>query len=272
MQLTSADAVVHGTRLHYYRSGGDRPPLVMVHGITDDGLCWTPVAEVLSAHFDTILVDMRGHGKSEAPETGYSIENMARELAGFLQALKLEKPSLLGHSMGAITSLVMAGMFPDLPRAILLEDPPAFWVPPVRRADDTPNTLAIWIEANKRKTGEELFAECRANPNWSEAEFGLWVDSKHRYSPRIIALVEPQAIHTSDYPLLMKSVACPALFISADRQLGAISGEDDIAKLKSWIPQLVVEHIAGAGHSIHRDQFARYIEVVQRYLTGLVSQ
>ena len=270
--FTSADVIAHGTKLHYYRTGGEKPPLVLVHGITDDGLCWLPVAEILSDTFDVIMVDMRGHGKSEAPDSGYTLENLATELAHLIQALELNKPIILGHSMGAVTSLVLAGLFPDLPRAILLEDPPAFWSFDGSSAKDAEfrNSLTEWIYGNKRKTRDDLLAEGRANNvGWSDAELESWVDAKHRFSLKITALVYPQDIVSIDFPKLLKRVTCPALFISADTQRGAASSEVEIAKLKGWLPQLHVAHIAEAGHSIRRDQFGRYMDVVKQALVGL---
>jgi len=272
--LISADCTVQGTRLHYYRTGEAKPPLVLVHGITDDGLCWAPVAAALSGSLDVIMVDMRGHGKSAAPEDGYTLKNMAAELAGLIQALDLEKPFILGHSMGAITTLVLAGLFPGLARAILLEDPPPFWnlkaSSPID--DESSKSLADWIAANKRKTGADLLAEARANyPSWSQTELEPWINSKHRYSPKITALVRPADILSLDLPNLFKRIACSVLFISADVSLGAISTPGDIAALQRSVPQLQVAHLAGAGHSIRRDQFSAYLAAVQRFLTGPAS-
>src|SRR5688572_12373589 len=117
----------NGIRLHYTRTGGDGPPLVLAHGVTDNGLCWTPVAEALAPEYDVIMADARGHGRSDAPEHGYTPADQAADLAGLIAALGLGRPILLGHSMGAITTLVLAGTYPQLPRAILLEDPPPWW-------------------------------------------------------------------------------------------------------------------------------------------------
>jgi pimeloyl-ACP methyl ester carboxylesterase len=267
----SADVVAHGTKLHYYRTGGDKPPLVLAHGITDDGLCWTPVAEALAEDYDVIMVDARGHGKSEAPEDGYTLRNLAVELAGLIQALGLKKPFILGHSMGAITTLVLAGLFPDLPRAILLEDPPAFWgydgsAPKnveVRRG------LANWIQANKRKTRDELLAEGRTNAGWSEAELEPWVNSKHRFSPKVTELIHPADVVSINFPELLKHITCPALLMSADPQRGAASSPEEIAQLKEWLPNLQVAHFPGAGHNIRRDQFAGYLKVVKQALGDL---
>ena len=63
----SAYLEANGLRLHYTRTGGDKPPVVLAHGFSDDGLCWTPVAEQLAAAYDVIMVDARGHGCSEVP-------------------------------------------------------------------------------------------------------------------------------------------------------------------------------------------------------------
>ena len=55
----------NGLRLHYTRTGGDGPPVVLAHGVTDSGLCWARVAKALSPDFDVIMVDARGHGQSQ---------------------------------------------------------------------------------------------------------------------------------------------------------------------------------------------------------------
>ena len=167
--------------------------MVLVHGITDDGLCWMPVAKALPPNYDIILMDMRGHGKSDAPkDAGYTLVNMASELAACIQYLKLKKPILLGHSMGAFIILLLAGMYPEIPRAVILEDPPPFWKPGRPSPEDAASrrSLTEWMLGEKRKTREELFAETRANnPGWTDEEQELWVDSKIRFNPAITALV-----------------------------------------------------------------------------------
>jgi len=50
---------------------------VLAHGFSDDGLCWTPVAEKLAADYDVIMVDARGHRRSDTPEQGYTPIDMA---------------------------------------------------------------------------------------------------------------------------------------------------------------------------------------------------
>ena len=86
------DVVVNDVKIHYHRTGGNKPPVVLAHGITDSGLCWTRLARALEDEYDLIMIDARGHGLSDAPETGYTPEYHAADIAGLVQALGLERP------------------------------------------------------------------------------------------------------------------------------------------------------------------------------------
>lgn len=154
----------NGLRLYYTRTGGDKPPVVLAHGFSDDGLCWTPVAEELAADYDVIMVDARGHGRSDGPEEGYGSAEQAADLVGVITALGLQRPAILGHSMGAATTLVLAGTYPTLPGAILLEDPPAWWLTdPTAPATNRRARFGEWIVALKRKTRTEMIADQRGD-------------------------------------------------------------------------------------------------------------
>ena len=56
----------NGLQIFYTRTGGNKPSFVLAHGFSDDGLCWTPIAQVLEKHYDVIMVDARGHGRAAA--------------------------------------------------------------------------------------------------------------------------------------------------------------------------------------------------------------
>jgi N-formylmaleamate deformylase len=266
---TSAYIVSYGTKLHYYRSGGGKPPLVLIHGITDDGLCWLPVAEVLAADFDVIMVDLRGHGKSEAPDDGYNYKTMATEVSGLITGLELENPLVMGHSLGAMTSLTVASLFPDLPRAIILEDPPAFWrtAPPSQEQQDFRAEMRASFYDKKRRTRAELLESVRKdNPDWPDAELDPWVDSKHRFSLKITQMLDSRESVPADFSTLLRQITCPVLLITADPERGAILTDEDVAELQQSVPHLQREHIPGAGHSIRREQFSKYMQRVKAFL------
>jgi len=246
---------------------------VLLHGITDDGLCWTPVAEALAETYDVIMLDARGHGKSNAPENGYNYETMATEVADVIESLGLENPVVLGHSMGAMTALILAALEPDLPRAIILEDPPAFWRagPPSQEDLDVRAGMRAWFYEVKRKTCDELLESVRSeNPGWSEAEWGPWADAKHRFSLKITQLIDNPDAVPDDFQVLLKQITCPVLLITADPQRGAILSDKDVTELRKLVPHLERLHIPEAGHNIRREQFSRYMEVLNAFL-GRIS-
>lgn len=91
----------HDTRL-YYEVQGAGPPLILLSGFTQVCQVWHPYLPLLTPHFQVYLVDNRGAGQSDAPESGYSIECFAEDIIGFLDALALPSAYFMGQSMGAL--------------------------------------------------------------------------------------------------------------------------------------------------------------------------
>lgn len=261
---------VDGLKLHYTRTGGAKPPVVLAHGFSDDGLCWTPVARALEAVYDVVMVDARGHGRSDGPQQGYDTPQLAADLAGVIRALGLSRPPVLGHSMGAATALALAVGHPAVPGAILLEDPPAVWMPPPADAPSPEQRFAgfhTWIVELKRKTRDELIAECRArDAGWPEAELGPWADSKLRLSFNVLSRSFGAA---PDWASGLGQIACPTLLITGDPGRGALVSPEAGAAFTALMPQARVAHLPGAGHNIRRDQPARYLEAVRAFLAEL---
>jgi pimeloyl-ACP methyl ester carboxylesterase len=264
---------VGGLRLHYTRTGGDLPPLVLAHGVSDDGLCWTTVAEALAHAFDVVMVDARGHGRSAAPLRGYGPVEQAVDLHGLIEALALHRPIVLGHSMGAMTTLMLAGSVPNAPRAILLEDPPPWWV----QADgsneaqqERRTALHLYMAELKRKTRAELMSGQRAAaPTWPEAEIERWADAKIRFSPHVLNIFSAAAETAIDWSAVLSRITCPVLLITGDIAAGALVTAEHAAALQAYVPQTQIAHIPGAGHSIRHDRFATYMDAVQAFLQGL---
>ncbi len=267
----SSTIAVDGIALHVTRTGGAKPPLVLLHGVTDSGLCWSPVAEALAPTYDLIMLDARGHGHSDAPEAGYDQVTMARDVAGVIAALGLAKPLLMGHSMGAVTALVTAARYPDVPRAVVLEDPPAAWVQaPDADARQRAEGIRDWILQLKSKSRAQILAEGRAqNPRWSEAELAPWADSKVQVSAEAMQkLFATSPWAGIDWDDLLPRITCPVLVITSDPALGAVLTPDGVGALRARVPPLQVAHIAGAGHNIRREQFGQYMDVVTAFLAN----
>lgn len=265
----SGDVRVNGLRLHYTRTGGAKPPVVLAHGFTDDGLCWTPVAEVLAPDYDVVMVDARGHGQSDAPEQGYTMADMAGDLRGVIAELGLCRPTVVGHSMGGGTALALAGLYPDVPGAILLEDAAPLGLAAFGRPHDPNRHTRIMerILKNQRLPREQLIAEQRAGtPMWSEVALGLWADAQLRLSPKVTAFDPTVAV---DWPVVLRRITCPALLIAADPDRGGMISAEGAAAFRSFVPQLRVITFAGTGHCVRYEQFDRYMDVVRGYLAGV---
>jgi N-formylmaleamate deformylase len=269
--------VINGLRLHYTRTGGDKPPLVLAHGFSEDGLVWTALAEVLEAAYDVIMPDARGHGQSDPAETGLGTAELASDLHGIISALGLAEPAVLGHSMGGMTTLALAGLYPYVPGAIVVEDGMPF---EMRRTAPgnagARDGLRTYFDTIKGKSHEELMAWRRIqSPNWSETDVRTFADAKMRLNPRTLAPVMNQDAGASnthdimspvDWPMLLRQIRCPALLITGDPEQGAMVSASQAAALQEQVPTLRVAHIAHASHDVRRDQSGHFLEVISPFL------
>src|SRR5471030_3436229 len=93
------DISVEGVTMHV-RVGGKGPAVVLLHGFGDSGDMWAPVAAVLAKDHTVVVPDLRGMGLSAHPDAGYTKKNEAVDIAGVLDALKIEKADLITHEIG----------------------------------------------------------------------------------------------------------------------------------------------------------------------------
>jgi len=269
----------NGVKLHYYRStpppkktllGRSRPVLsvVLLHGVTDNGLCWARVAGALAKDYDLIMPDARGHGLSDAPETGYGVDDRAADVAGLIDELKLDRPMLFGHSMGAETAISAAALYPEKIRGVILEDPPwpgRFWGSTSEEKTERMSMMRAEIEQNRQKTLETLIEQARKdNPDWHSDELGPWAEAKQQVSPNIASRVLAPRRRWSDY---VRQAQCPILLITADPDRGSLVTAKTVEEAAMYWKDGRAVHIPNAGHCIHRDQFEAVIQVVRDFLS-----
>ena len=101
---------LQGYRMTYraWGSASAADALVLIHGIPGSSLSWVRVAPQLAARSRVIAVDLKGHGDSDRPATGYRIADQTDEVAGLCEALGLQKVSVIGHSWGSSVALSLA--------------------------------------------------------------------------------------------------------------------------------------------------------------------
>ncbi len=270
MNYREGNAVIEGIRIHYYRTGNGKTPFVLLHGASDNGLCWTPFAETLIKNYDVIMVDAQGHGKSDRLDETFQFSNHADQIAGLLSELGVEKPVIMGHSMGGGTTTHIAVNHPDVPRAIILEDPA--WMDqtapaPENEKPPTPEEFARMVEAYARMTAEEIFAQGKKeHPIWSEAELAPWAESKKQFDPTLFTRLQ---IDRPSYRELVPKIACPTLLITAENGIVSRAVVETAEDLWACEHPFRCVRIPGAGHNIRREQFQEFCRAVTSFLKDI---
>ncbi len=260
----STGSVVTDGALYYHRTGGDKPALLLLHGVTDAGLCWTRVALDLERDFDIIMPDARGHGLSRSAGTDVSVARLAADAGAILDALGLADVLVFGHSMGAITAVGLAAERPDLVRGLILEDPPIG--PLVGFSDEFIGTwqadLATWPSLSPAERRARCAAE---NPTWHHLETDPLGEAKALVDPAVLDSIN-DPMRAFDWAKAFERIRCPGLLVTADQSLGAIVSPEVAAEaLRRWTAGRVA-HIAGAGHCIHRDRYEEAMAPIRAFL------
>ncbi len=160
---------IGGLRIAYHRptgadpgasSPGRRPALVLLHGALGDSRDWRSQLATLTTQLDIVAWDAPGHGRSDDPPPGLTLEGFADLLAGFLDAVGLDRPAVLGLSLGSVHALTLYRRHPDRVGALVLAGPYAGWagsLPPEEVAARKQMFLAT-LERPKRDWVPEFLA------------------------------------------------------------------------------------------------------------------
>jgi N-formylmaleamate deformylase len=266
-EWSEGDLSANGITIHYNRSrSNDQPPILLLHGITDNGLCWSRVARDLDG--DIVMTDARGHGHSSDPGAEFSLPLLAADAAAVIEALHLERSYVFGHSMGAITAAALAATYPSLVRAIVLEDPPLRDRSPAQEGSG-PEGVQAWqwlFDLKQLSRDERITRGFAMNPNWAQEEIVPWADSKGEVRGDIL---EPALAAIGDVAWrdVIARITCPVLLVTGDPELGAIVTPAAAQEATQLCKQCEVAHISGAGHNIHRDRYDETMAAVRAFLS-----
>jgi pimeloyl-ACP methyl ester carboxylesterase len=168
-----AYARVNDTKL-FYQQLGSGPDIILLHGLAANHAFWFATAAMaLRRNHRVTLYDLRGHGRSAMPPTGYGSDQMARDLLGLLDHLNIPSAVLIGHSFGGHVALHFTVNHPERVRAVALADSRLYALQPVQRLSDSPHRTAIEDEVMKRGAidadeeehiGLRFLEECAAEP------------------------------------------------------------------------------------------------------------
>jgi pimeloyl-ACP methyl ester carboxylesterase len=255
----------NGINIHYLRTGGCKPPLVLLHGLTGSGACWSPLARALEGEHDVVMPDARGHGSSSTPLHGYRYEDLASDVVGLIQGLGLATPVLLGHSMGGMTAAVVASQLATAIRGVILADP-TFLNPERQREVYESDAVEQHRQLLSLDKGEVL-AQARVRHAHRRLEFVELV-AEARLRTRMVAfdvLTPPNP----EYHQLVSTIDVPILLVIGDR--GAVVSLETARELQTLNPRLRVEQVQDAGHGLAYDQPERFEAVVRSFLRSVAG-
>jgi pimeloyl-ACP methyl ester carboxylesterase len=251
--------------VHYYRTGsGAQPPIVLVHGFSDNGLCWRRAACALESVFDVIMIDARNHGQSTTGPAGLS--ELAADVAAVITGLELDHPVAVGHSIGAATVAELAVRHPNLVSRLVLEDPP--WK---EAQDESPEMsharrdgVREYLAKLTSMTDSEILDLGRSqHPEWDDVDFDDWVVAK-----RQVRVAAADSLGLSGWQDVIDRIECPTLLIHGDPARGGIltpALAERLAALNGRVTTCLVEE---SGHNIRRENFERFSEVLRAFLTS----
>ena len=111
--VSTGNVAIASVETAYVEIAGEGPALVLVHGFTDTSRSFSLMAPHLAGR-RLIIPDLRGHGASPAGAGGFSPADLAADIAGLIRTLRLERPVLVGHSLGSMVAIEAAAAHPDM--------------------------------------------------------------------------------------------------------------------------------------------------------------
>lgn len=299
----------NGARLHYYHAAPapEKPVIVMVHGVTDNGLCWTNLALELQDDYDIYMVDTRSHGLSDPITVANDEDTLIKDVVEFVDVMGLEKPILMGHSMGGATVIRVGAEYPDLASAIIVLDAgiggPGGGRGPGRRGpadrSGTPPRGDGAQDAERSRPPQVRPTESSAVDNLSVNMFGTPETLVAQNNYHLNDLVATSQRRHPKWDILDHQYWA----LSKKQYHGAYSREmfavmsgsmrtaDSLTKIPvptiilkadaspevrqahqeavSEMPNVTLVHIGDAGHNLHHDQLNRTVEVLTEFLSSL---
>ncbi len=269
LRFYEGDFAAGSVNIHYYRTNRVKPPCILLHGAFDNGLCWTRTSALLARDYDVILPDAQGHGRSDRLDDRFTSESHADQVAALIYGLDLKKPAIIGHSMGAATAVNLAVKYPQLPAAIVLEDPP--WMdppPPGEKPATGPQVdFRSFLTGLRQMTLEQIIARSRElDPAWSEEERLPWAQAKQQCDPSLFAR---PFISLRSYTELVSLIQCPALLLYGDAGIVTPAVAENAARLWCSNAPFRAVLVKNAAHNIRRENFPDFFTAVTSFLNEI---
>jgi pimeloyl-ACP methyl ester carboxylesterase len=249
-------AVRDGVNLRYLDTGSGDPALVLIHGWACNQSMWGDQIEAFAPTHRIIAVDLRGHGESDKPDQDYDIEGFADDMAWLIREIGLDRPVLIGHSMGGVTTLNLLRKHPDIARAAVFVDAgiipfPAELRPMVDQTIEALKTPA-YKDIAKNAIAQFMFRED------SPPELRDRVAAEMAEAPqRLMYTALPSTLDEANYP--PGPLPVPSLFVKAT----TLQATEE--QIKERYPGMEVVS-KDTGHFCHMEKPDEFNAIVSKWL------
>ena len=249
-----------------FEAFGAGPPVVILHGLFGAGRSWTQIARALAGRYRVYLPDARNHGASPRASS-MSYTDMARDVGALIEAERLQRPFLVGHSMGGKTAMTLALGRPELVGGIAVID-----IAPEHYADQFASHMSAMRGLDASASVQRSLvrrALLDSLDDQSSVSFMLQTQRRQneRFDWRLNLLATAMCMGDLcgfPEPLLHKRYEGPALFF-AGMESDYVRPESH-ARIARLFPRYDLEPIADAGHWVHADQPEALLQALQRWL------
>jgi pimeloyl-ACP methyl ester carboxylesterase len=251
-----------GIKLHYLEWGNaGKPDLLLVHGWTSFAPSWNGVAAYFADRFHIIAPDLRGHGESDKPQTGYRLRDFAADICQLIENLGLKKPAYVGHSWGGNIGTMLASERPELISRAFLEDP-VYWRMIHAFMTALPNALA-----RLKRPEAEIRAEAKQKA-LSKPDEDLEVYRHRHFSAdaltRLLTDNRDWAFGFEDH---FKRIAVPTTILVADYKAGGAIMREEMTYLERIAPPHVkLEFWEGVAHGMKAAKPGEYNKALEEWL------
>lgn len=258
--------------LNYAEGPPNGPPLVMLHGGTDRWAAFESVVPALSEEWHVYALDFRGHGKSGRVPGAYRIPQYASDIITFLKRQIGEPATLMGHSMGADSSLLIAAEAPETVRAAVLEEP--LYSHNGTRIKDFAvyrSLMAFQTAISSQGSVEDIMSELtRLRPNWPQWLVKEKAECLAMLDPGVLSLIV-EGHHTDGYDTedLLPRISAPVLMIQGDPERGGLLNDSEAERMQSLLKDCTFVKMPGSGHEPHNRQTNKFLEISRRFFERL---
>ncbi|GGT73358.1 alpha/beta hydrolase [Streptomyces althioticus] len=253
-----AAMTVEGRRLSYLDFGGQGRPLLALHGHFNEGRTFSHLAGALSPDWRVVALDQRGHGFSDrGPD--FSREGYVRDAAALIAHLGLERPVVLGHSMGGVNAYQLAARHPELVSALVVEDIGA------EIEDDLSFCLAWPHRAPTRAALVEQLGDSARYLTDAVREYPDGWGLAFRPEDMVTSVGQVNGNHWDDW----LASDCPALLVHGTRS--DTLTEAHAKEMAARRPNTRFAQLA-TGHTVHETDPAGFAATVRAFLEGTVTE